>query len=139
MGDLEVKETCETEREEDTKSARDLSVEIDDFTDVMTRNAARIAELKEEIEKLEAAIKQSKEDLAEAKRTREDEKAAFEASLADDEAAAGLIKQAKETLANFYKDNELALLQDKEPGKAPPPPPPTPEGGYGGAKGETTG
>merc|ERR1712139_388284 len=79
--DLEVKETCETEREEDTKSARDLSVEIDDFTDVMTRNAARIAELKEEIEKLEAAIKQSKEDLAEAKRTREDEKAAFEASL----------------------------------------------------------
>merc|ERR1719161_1447524 len=51
--DLETKETCETEREEDTKSARDLSVEIDDFTDVMTRNAARIAELKEEIEKLE--------------------------------------------------------------------------------------
>merc|ERR1712139_291176 len=45
--DLETKETCESEREEDTKSARDLSVEIDDFTDVMTRNAARIAELKE--------------------------------------------------------------------------------------------
>merc|ERR1719453_1033169 len=51
--DLETKETCETEREEDTKSARDLSVEIDDFTDVITRNTARIAELKEEIEKLE--------------------------------------------------------------------------------------
>jgi len=135
--DLETKETCETEREEDTKSARDLSVEIDDFTDVITRNTARIAELKEEIEKLEAAIKQSKEDLFEAKRTREDEKAAFEASLADDEAAAKLIKQAKETLQSFYTDNELALLQAKK--GAPPPPPPTPEGGYGGAKGESTG
>merc|ERR1712139_327439 len=97
----------------------------------------RIAELKEEIEKLEAAIKQSKEDLFEAKRTREDEKAAFEASLADDEAAAKLIKQAKETLQSFYTDNELALLQAKK--GAPPPPPPTPEGGYGGAKGESTG
>ena len=37
-------------------------------------------------------------DLVEAKRTREDEKAAFEAGLADDEKAAELIKKAKEVL-----------------------------------------
>jgi len=135
--DLETKETCESEREEDTKKARDLSIEIDDYTDVITRNTARIAELKEEIEKLEAAIKAMKEDLEKAKRTREDEKAAFEAGLADDEAAAGLIKKAKETLQGFYEDNGLTLLQDKKVGQAPPPP--TPEGGYGGAKGESTG
>merc|ERR1719159_830615 len=119
--DLETKETCESEREEDTKSAREYSLKIDDFTDVITRNEARIAELKAEIEKLEASIKQMKEDLKEAKRTREDEKAAFEAALADDEAAAKLIAQAKDTLANFYKDNGLALTQ--KAAQAPPPPP----------------
>merc|ERR1719316_1758179 len=86
--DLEVKETCESEREEDTKEARDLSIQIDDFTDVMTRNTAKIAELKAEIEKLEADIVKMNEDLKAAKRTREDEKAAFESSLADDEATA---------------------------------------------------
>merc|ERR1719321_2267128 len=135
--DLEVKETCESEREEDTKEARDLSIQIDDFTDVMTRNTAKIAELKAEIEKLEADIVKMKEDLEAAKRTREDEKAQFESALADDEAAAKLIKQAKDTLAGFYKDNELTFIQKKKNGAAPPPP--TPEGGYGGAKGESTG
>merc|ERR1719217_1179516 len=74
-------------------------------------------------------------DLLEAKRAREDEKAAFEAALADDEAAAKLIAQAKDTLANFYKDNGLALMQKQ----APPPPPTTPDGGYGGATAEAGG
>jgi chromosome segregation ATPase len=137
--DLETKERCESDREEDTKSARDSSVEIDDFTDVMTKNSARIAELNGEIEKLEAVIKEANDDLLEAKRAREDEKAAFESSLRDDEAAAGLITQAKDTLANFYKDNELALLQKAAQKGAPPPPPTTPDGGYGGAKGESQG
>merc|ERR1719240_394147 len=109
--DLETKEKCESEREEDTKTARELSVKIDDFADLITRKQARIDELKAEIEKLEAEIKKMKEDLVEAERQRKDEKAAFEAALHDDEAAADLIKQAKDTLANFYKDNELTLLQ----------------------------
>merc|ERR1719240_572487 len=144
--DLETKEKCESEREEDTKKARELSVQIDDFTDLMTRKQARIDELKAEIEKLETEIKKMKEDLVEAERQRKDEKAAFEAALHDDEAAADLIKQAKDTLANFYKDNELTLLQKVaqpptgiEAGKAPPPPPATWDAPYGGAKGESTG
>lgn len=147
--DLETKEKCETDREEDTKGARDLSVKIDDFTDVMTRNSARIEELNGEIKKLEDSIKKMNDDLYEAKRSREDEKAAFESGLRDDETAAGLIQQAKDVLANFYKDNELALLQKDtqkttqqktvKAGQAPPPPPSTPDGGYGGASAETQG
>merc|ERR1719321_32965 len=147
--DLEVKERCEGDREEDTKGARDLSVKIDDFTDVMTRNTARIEELNGEIKKLEDSIKKMNDDLYEAKRSREDEKAAFESGLRDDETAAGLIQQAKDVLANFYKDNELALLQKDtqkttqqktvKAGQAPPPPPSTPDGVYGGASAETEG
>jgi len=136
--DLKVKEKCEDERADDTKEARDLSIKIDDFTDVITRKETKIAELKVEIEKLEADIVQMNKDLKEAKRTREDEKAAFESSLADDEAAAKLIKQAKDTLADFYKENELTFIQKKAAGAAGPPPP-TPEGSYGGAKGESAG
>jgi len=144
--DLEKKETCEKDREEQTASARDWSVKIDDFSDVITRNQARIAELKAIIEEKEAEIVQMKKDLEEAKRTREDEKAAYEAAKADDEAAAGLIKKAKETLANFYTDNDLNLVQKAaqpptniQAGKAPPPPPPTFDAPYGGSKGESQG
>merc|ERR1719420_725630 len=145
--DLKTKENCESEREEDTKKARDESIKIDDLTDLISRKTARIEELKAEIEKLEESIAQMKKDLAEAKRTREDEKQAFEAALADDEAAAELIKKAKETLQSFYEDNGLTLVQKKadqpptgiEAGKAPPPPPPTFDEPYGGAKGESTG
>jgi len=133
--DLKVKEKCESEREEKTAEARDLSVQIDDFTDVMTRNKARIAELEGLIKVKEEENIQMEKDLVEAKRTREDEKAAFEAGLADDEKAAELIKKAKEVLEGFYKDNGLALTQKQ----APPPPPPTWDAPYGGAKGESTG
>jgi len=145
--DLKTKELCESDREEDTATARDLSVKIDDLADQITRKTARIAELTAEIETLEAAIAQMKEDLKEAKKTREDEKAAFEGALADDKAAAKLIQGAKDVLANFYKDNDLAMLIQKaaqpptgiEAGKAPPPPPPTMDEPYGGAKGASTG
>merc|ERR1719420_391518 len=142
--DLEKKEQCESLREEKTASARELSINIDDFTDVMTQNKARIAELQGLIEVKKEENIQMEKDLEEAKRTREDEKAAYEAAKADDEAAAELIMKAKETLANFYKDNGLALAQLAQPptveaGKAPPPPPKTWDEPYGGAKGESTG
>merc|ERR1719159_725408 len=86
-----------------------------------------------------------KKELEEATANREKEKLAYDAAKADDEAAATLIKQAKEVLKGFYEDNGLALLQRAsqppavEAGKAPPPPPPTWEAPYGGAKGESTG
>merc|ERR1719159_739288 len=71
---------------------------------------------------------------------------AYEASSADDHAAAELIKQAMDTLKGFYEDNGLVLTQKgaRQPptvvaGQAPPPPPPTWDAPYGGAKGESTG
>jgi len=144
--DLETKETCEKEREEQTASARKASVAIDDFTDVMTRNTNRIAELKGLIEEKNATIIQMEKDLVEAERNRADEKAAYEAAKADDEAAAGLIKQAKDVLEGFYKDNGLTLLQkaaqpptNVQAGKAPPPPPPTFDAPYSGSQGESGG
>jgi len=143
--DLEQKEQCEKSREEQTASARQLSVEIDDFTDEISQNTARIAELKGLIETKTAEIAQMEKELEEAKRTREDEKAAFEAALADDKAAAELIKKAKDVLEGFYKDNGLGLLQKSaqpptvEAGKAPPPPPQTWDAPYSGAKGEANG
>merc|ERR1719197_2103417 len=121
--DLEKKETCEENREKDTASARKLSLEIDDFTELITRKQARITELKAIIEEKEAEIKAMEEALKEATRKREDEKAAYEAAKADDEAAAKLIKQAKEVLEGFYKDNGLVFAQRGK--QAPPPPPQT--------------
>jgi len=143
--DLEKKETCEAAREKDTADARKLSLSIDEFTELMTRKQARIDELKAIIEEKEADIAQMKKELEEATANREKEKLAYDAAKADDEAAATLIKQAKEVLEGFYKDNGLTLLQRAsqppavEAGKAPPPPPPTWEAPYGGAKGESTG
>jgi len=146
--DLEQKEQCEKDREEDTASARQLSVEIDDFTDVISQNTARIAELQGLIETKEAEIAEMKKDLEEAKRTRADEKAAFEAALADDEAAAELITKAMDVLAGFYKEMEAGFFIQKsahrqpptvEAGKAPPPPPGTFDAPYSGAKGESNG
>jgi chromosome segregation ATPase len=144
--DLEKKETCEAAREKDTASARKLSLDIDDFTELMNRKTARIAELKAIIEEKEAEIKAMQEALVEATRKREDEKAAYEAAKADDEAAAKLIQQAKDVLEGFYKDNGLVFAQrgaqaptNIEAGKAPPPPPTTWDAPYGGSKGEATG
>merc|ERR1719316_848105 len=114
---LRKKEECESLREEKTASARELSINIDDFTDVMTQNKARIAELEGLIEVKKEENIQMEKDLEEAKRTREDEKAAYEAAKADDEAAAELIMKAKETLEGFYKDNGLTLFQK---GSQPP-------------------
>merc|ERR1719375_2008234 len=139
--DLKNKEECEKERMEKTKEARKLSLQIDDATEEIARQRALIEELKAQIEEKEAEIKKLKEDLDKATKQREDEKMAYEASSADDHAAAELIKQAMDVLKGFYEDNGLTLVQRgaRAPGEAPPPPPPTWDAPYGGAKGEATG
>merc|ERR1719316_1037124 len=109
--DLKNKEECEKERMEKTKEARKLSLKIDDATEEIARQRALIEELKAQIEEKEAEIKKLKEDLAKATKQREDEKLAYEASSADDHAAAELIKQAMDVLKGFYEDNGLTLVQ----------------------------
>merc|ERR1719160_1723896 len=121
--DLKNKEQCEEDRLEKTKEARELSLVIDDATEEIARERAKIVELKAQIEEKEAEIKKLEEDLATATKQREDEKLAYEASKADDEAAAELIKQAQDALKSFYEDNGLVLTQRQPPtveaGKAP--------------------
>merc|ERR1719231_565153 len=57
------------------------------------------------------------------KKERKDEKEAFEAAKADDEAAIELLGQAKEALTQYYKDNEIEMVQqptfEKDPDAMP--------------------
>merc|ERR1719161_2910658 len=145
--DLESKETCEKNRMEQTDEARKASLEIDDASDAISRENAKIAEWKDQIAQKEEEIKKLKADLKEATDAREKEKMEYETNKADDEAAAELIEKAMGVLKTFYEES-FALLQvldgAKQPpvveaGKAPPPPPSTWEEPYGGAQGESKG
>eukprot|EP00746_Dinoflagellata_sp_MGD_P160897 gnl/MRDRNA2_/MRDRNA2_87848_c0_seq1.p1 gnl/MRDRNA2_/MRDRNA2_87848_c0~~gnl/MRDRNA2_/MRDRNA2_87848_c0_seq1.p1 ORF type:complete len:722 (-),score=258.13 gnl/MRDRNA2_/MRDRNA2_87848_c0_seq1:35-2116(-) len=142
--DLKTKEECEKDRMADTADARSDALGIDDATEEIARQESKVKEQKEQIKIAEEAIKGLKEELKEATRTREDEKAAYEADKVDDENAVKLIEKAMNVLKEFYSENFSILQVAKQPpkvvaGEAPPPPPPTFEGGYGGAKGETNG
>jgi len=85
--------------------------------------------------------------LEEAQVQRTKENLEFQASKADDEAAAILIGKSKDALLKFYSDNNLALLRTNShvaqpevvAGEAPPPPPTTWAEPYGGNKGEASG
>jgi len=143
--DLDTKQTCESDRMENTRKAIDTSRTIDEQTDEITALTARIAQCEKTIAELVASLKETKEDLDKATRQRNDENKAWKQTDADDKAAAETVLSAKEVLAGFYKDNNLALVQRaKQPvtedaGAAPPPPPSTWEGDYGGNTGESQG
>merc|ERR1719253_808324 len=141
--DLEIKQTCESDRMDDTKKAIDMGRAIDDMTDEMIQLAADIKKLGEEIDQLLAEHKKVKEELADATKIREDENAAWKRTDKDDEAAAKTVANAKDVLQSFYKDNFALVQKSKQPavaaGEAPPPPPATWEGGYGGKQGESQG
>merc|ERR1719375_443591 len=145
--DLKSKEECEESRMEQTDEARKASIEIDDASDAISREQAKIAEWKDQIAQKEEEIKKLNEELKEATDAREKEKAEFEKNKADDEAAADLIDKAMGVLKTFYEEN-FELLQAQggakqpivvEAGKAPPPPPSTWSEPYGGAQGESKG
>merc|ERR1719265_2624653 len=123
-----------------------LSRDIDEATDLIAKLTARIAECQEKIKELDAEHEKTKEALAKATKMRKDENAAWKETDADDKLAAETVQNARDVLANFYKDNNLALMQTaKQPasgmaaGDAPPPPPTTWEGDYGGKTGESQG
>jgi len=142
--DLDIKQTCESDRMEDTKKAVDAGRAIDDMTDTMTRLSGEIKNLEAEIATLAAEHQKVKDELASATQIREDENAAFKVSDADDKAAAETVASASAVLEGFYRDNKLVLAQNvKQPaveaGEAPPPPPATWDGAYGGKTGESQG
>jgi hypothetical protein len=144
--DLEIKETCEKDRMVDTRNAIVYSREIDEMTDLVNEMAAKIKKCEERIAEIIDEHKKTEEALAKATKMREDEHAAWMITDKDDKEAAETVMSAKDVLENFYKENDLVLVQKgKQPvtgmaaGEAPPPPPPTWEGGYGGKTGEATG
>merc|ERR1719326_292995 len=143
--DLKAKEDCEQNRMDDTKTARETSLEIDDATEEIARQKTKVEEQKEQIKIAEEAIKGLKKDKEEAETQRGRDKEEFEADKVTDEAAVELIDKAMTVLKEFYANKFLLLAQkDKqrpevEAGKAPPPPPSTFEGAYGGAQRESKG
>merc|ERR1719387_428420 len=117
--DLKLKETCESDRAEDTRQASLASREIDEMSDAITKLQAEIEEMVTQIGEAEEAIKKTEAELEEATHVREEETAAWELSDKDDKAALELIKQAKKVLKSFYsKLGGAALLQRRS--AAPP-------------------
>jgi len=143
--DLEIKETCEKDRMDDTRAAIVASRDIDEMTELVNELTAEIAKCEERIAELVAEHKKTEEQLKKATQMRDDEHAAWLITDKDDKEAAETVLSAKDVLENFYKENDLVLMQKKQPvtgmkaGEAPPPPPPTWDGGYGGKTGEATG
>jgi len=137
--DLDNKEDCEKTRADDTRKAILFSRAMDDATDAITRLQSEIEEIKSEISDKKKSIAKAEEELKGATRQREDENTEFKANLADDKAMAEVLAKAKAVLKDFYKENDLMLVQrqpevaaELKAGEAPPPPPSTWDKPYGG-------
>merc|ERR550537_1106421 len=144
--DLETKEGCEKDRDEQTRTAAVKSREMDELTDSITRLTDQIANIKTEIEEKKETIKATEDELASATEQRKNENADFKLTDADDKLAKETVEKATGVLESFYADNNLMLVQRQKvghkssqaPGEAPPPPPPTFDAPYGGKTDEST-
>jgi hypothetical protein len=147
--DLNTKETCESDRMSNTKTAKKTAQAMDDQTALINRKKQTIADCQGEIETIDAKTKETNLQRDEATIARGKENREYKAAKADDEAAIKLIGASKDVLEKFYEDNGLAFAQTKatskakQPevvaGEAPPPPPSTFSEPYGGNKGATNG
>jgi len=144
--ELKKKETCESDRAEDTRSAIKTSREIDEISDTITGLEAKIEEITAEITEKNETIVKIEEQLADSKKIRDREHEDYLVSKKDDEDAAKLVGDAKEVLTQFYAENtfletKVNSVQPVETtaGEAPPPPPPTWDAGYKGKKDESSG
>jgi len=144
--ELTKKETCESDRAQDTRIAIQTSREIDEVTDEITALLATIQEKKAEIAEKNASITGIDSQLAEAQTIRQRENADYLVAKQDDENAAKLVQNAMTVIESFYSQHAFFQrgAKSNDPvvtaaGKAPPPPPPTWTTEYKGAKEESTG
>jgi len=143
--DLEKKERCEKDRDEQTREAALKSRHMDELSDDITKLKSEIEDIKAEIEEKKETIHQTQDALKKAEEQRDAEHEEFQSSKSDDKLALETINRAKGVLEDFYKDNNLALVQHKgkhaapAAGEAPEPPPSTWDKPYGGKKGESDG
>merc|ERR1719486_121680 len=133
--DLKVKEDCENDRNKNTKMAKNAAYNIDQETAIIVRKEAEIDAKNAEIARLTSEKKDLQLQRDEATVNRAKQAKEFAEAKATDEAAVGLIGKAKDALAKFYTDNNLAFAQVGQPevtaGAAPPPPPTTWSEPYG--------
>merc|ERR1719161_3244248 len=109
--DMSTKETCESDRMANTKTAKKSAQAMDDQTALISRKKQTIADCQAEIEAIDAKTKETNLQRDEATIARGKENREYKAAKADDEAAAKLIQAAKDVLQKFYEDNGLALAQ----------------------------
>jgi len=133
--DLTNKQGCESDRMQDTRDALVAGQAIDDMTDTITRLTAEIAELNKELETTKAELKAARDEIAEAKKIRKEEKTEWTNSDSDDAQASSTVGDAMDVLTKFYKDNGLMFVQKD----AQEPPPATWEGDYKGKTGGAAG
>merc|ERR1719272_2117292 len=122
---------------DDTREAALASRAVDEMTDAMTKLDQEIDAAAKEIASKQEERKNTNTELEEADKLRGEEQGEFRTSQQEDQEAAKTVDNAKNVLANFYKDNGLVFLQAPavEAGEAPPPPPATFEGDEDDAQG----
>eukprot|EP00933_Yihiella_yeosuensis_P020284 TRINITY_DN1628_c0_g2_i1.p1 TRINITY_DN1628_c0_g2~~TRINITY_DN1628_c0_g2_i1.p1 ORF type:complete len:732 (+),score=280.89 TRINITY_DN1628_c0_g2_i1:85-2280(+) len=133
--DLQKKEDCETTRTADEKTAKDHSNKMEDLQSEMEFLKAKIKDMVEDLAKKDAQIAEVNISLNETQTMRNNEKAEFDSSKADDTAAAGLLEQAAKVVQDFY-DSQASFLQVKSkqgPDAAPEGMPDVFHEEYGGA------
>jgi len=135
--DLANKQTCEEDRSKDARDAIVAGRDIDDMTDSITALTGEIKDLNKELDETNAELKAATAEIAAAKKLRDEEKAEWTTSDADDAEASETVGNAMTVLTKFYKDNNLMLVQKQS--QAPPPPPATWDGDYKGKTGESAG
>jgi hypothetical protein len=141
--DLTNKEACEQSRAADSREAIVSARSIDDMSDRVSKLEEDIVEIDAEIKSKDQEIDRIGEEMKEAEQLRERENQDWARSNAEDEQAIQCVNNAKEVLENFYKDNELVLVQQVvsvpvvTAGDAPPPPPQTWDAPYGGKSQES--
>merc|ERR1719235_1347426 len=109
--DLKTKETCESDRMSNTKTAKKTAQAMDDQTALIARKKQTIADCQAEIEAIDAKTKETNLQRDEATIARGKENREFKAAKADDEAAIKLISASKDVLEKFYEDNGLVFAQ----------------------------
>jgi chromosome segregation ATPase len=115
----EHKEWCENELAETNRAKTHHEMLVTELKQKIEDSEAVIVEKKQAIADTMDAIKTADEENTEAERVRAKEKSDFEAELADYKDSIAALNQAIDILAQFYRDQDAALMQAN--GMAPMP------------------
>jgi len=145
QADIAHRDRCQNGQKKNSNDMADLNSTIDKSERSLQRMGGKKSTLLGEITTLEGEINQTKDEMAEALRLRNEEMASFMQALKDDADSVELLAQAISSLSRFYKRNKIPLSlvrkQDptytEDPDKAPETTWDT--ASYGGRKSESTG